>query len=104
MPLVFGKPTHPSSSSSGRTTSSATSRASAKSVPGCGSRSTRSSSGRSVSAQRDGHGWKVTVPRLAAHATVASSTTCSASAVLPDGNVTWQVPIQSGRWDGARFW
>ena len=46
-----------SSASSSRATS-ATRRASANVVPGCGSRSSRSSSGWSTSGRRTGHGWK----------------------------------------------
>ena len=37
------------------------------SCPGCGSRSMRSSSGRSTSLRRTGHGWKVSVPMCAHH-------------------------------------
>ena len=46
----------------------------------------RSSSGWSTSVARACHGWKVTVPRLAAQATSAAEVTQSASADRPEGN------------------
>ena len=58
LPEVFGQPVQPISASVSRTTT-ATCFASPKSVPGCGSMSIRSSSGRSTSARRDGHGMEV---------------------------------------------
>ena len=63
LPEVFGQPTKPISSSTSRTTP-ATRFASAKSVPGCGSTSIRSSSGLSTCARREGHGWKSIVPEV----------------------------------------
>jgi hypothetical protein len=55
-PLDFGQPTSPASSSTPRSSYAART-ASAKSVPGCGSRSIRSWSTFSVSGRRVGHGW-----------------------------------------------
>ena len=66
--------------------------------------SMRSSSGRSTSRRRDGHGWKSTTARFAAQATWAGSVTQSSSACLPEGNVTRATSIQSGRFSGTRFW
>ncbi len=86
LPDVFGKPTSPSSSSSSRATP-ATRTASVKVVPGCGSRSMRSSSGRSTSSRRTGHGWKVSVPMCAHHTGTAISVGQISSAVRPDGKV-----------------
>ena len=103
LPDVFGQPTKPISSSTSWTTP-ATVFASAKSVPGCGSTSIRSSSGLSTCARREGHGWKSIVPRFAAQATCASSVMHSSSAWRPDGNVTRATSIHSGRPSGTRFW
>ena len=64
----------------------ATRAASAKSVPGCGSRSMRSSSGCSTSSRRTGHGWNVMVPICAAQAATAGSVGQTSSATRPDGN------------------
>ena len=47
----------------------------------------RNSSGCSVSARRDGHGWNTIVPRLAAQTTAAISVTHSSSACRPLGKV-----------------
>ena len=79
-----------------RAASCATRTASAKSVPGCGSRSMRSSSGWSTSSRRTGHGWKVMVPRLRHQATVASSVGATSSAVRPDGNAMCAVSTHVG--------
>jgi hypothetical protein len=73
-------------------------------VPGCGSRSIRSSSGWSTSSARVCHGWNVTVPRLAAQATSAGDVTHRASAERPDGNVIRAVRTHSGAYFGNRFW
>ena len=103
LPDVFGQPVQPISASVSRTTA-ATRFPSSNDVPGCGSMSIRSSSGLSTSARRDGHGWKSTTARFAAHATWAISVTQSSSAWRPDGNVTVATSIQSGRFAGTRFW
>ena len=66
--------------------------------------SIRSSSGCSVSARREGQGWKSITARFAAHATWASSVTQSSSAWRPEGNVTRAASIHSGRFSGTRFW
>ena len=91
-PDVLGHPTRPASSSTSCSTA-ATATASAKSVPGCGSRSMRSSSGRSGSARRTGQGWKSNVPMFAAHSRTAGSVGQNASAVRPLGNVTRAVSV-----------
>ena len=59
-----------------------------KATPGCGSRSTRSSSGWSTSSRRTGHGLRSRHPRFTAHTRWAASTGHSSSAVRPLGNVT----------------
>ena len=64
----------------------------------------RSSSGRSVSARRECHGWNSTVDICTAQATLASSVTHSSSAVRPDGNRTCTVSTHGGAPDGSRFW
>ena len=102
-PDVFGQPVHPISASTSRT-SAATRFPSAKDVPGCGSMSIRSSSGRSTWLRREGHGWKSTTARFAAHATCATSVTHSSSACRPDGKVTRATSTHSGRFSGTRFW
>ena len=43
-------------------------------------------------------------PRLITQASAASSVTTTSSAVRPEGNRSSTVPIQSGRFSGARFW
>src|SRR5437879_5621515 len=43
-------------------------------------------------------------PRFTTQARPAASSTTTSSAVLPDGNVSSAVRIQSGRLSGARFW
>src|SRR3569833_4293195 len=70
-PEVFGQPSMPNSCSSSRTYNT-THTASEKSVPGCGSRSMRIWSGCSTLPLDTGHGWKVSVPRLAHHAPTAT--------------------------------
>ena len=85
-PEVFGYPTRPAEESTSRTTCAAAT-ACAKSVPGWGSRSMRSSSGLSTADRRTGHGWNTTVPICAAHATCARSTGHSSSAGRPLGKV-----------------
>ena len=82
----------------------ATRAASAKSVPGCGSRSMRSSSGWSTSWRRLGQGWNVIAPIWAAHATVAISVGHISSAVRPDGKVTVADSTYSGAPLIIRFW
>jgi hypothetical protein len=64
----------------------------------------RSSSGRSVSARRECHGWNSTVDICTAHTTLPSSVTHSSSAVRPDGNRTSTVSTHSGAPFGNRFW
>ncbi len=102
-PEVFGHPSMPSSCSSARRCG-ATRAASANPVPGCGSRSMRSWSGDSVSAEVTGHGWKVSVPRFAAQATTASSVGHTSSADRPLGKPMRAVRTQSGAPFGTRFW
>ena len=102
-PDVLGVPSSPCSDSSSRTWG-ATRAASEKSVPGCGSRSIRIWSGESTSSPSTGHGWNVSVPRLAAHATTASSLGATSSAVRPLGNVMRAVFTYSGAPCGTRFW
>ena len=68
LPDVFGQPTYPISASTSRTIA-ATALPSPKSVPGWGSMSIRSSSGCSVSARREGQGWKSITAKFAAQAT-----------------------------------
>ena len=91
-------------SSSVSPTTAATRLPSANVVPGCGSTSIRSSSGRSTSARRDGHGWKSTTARFAAQTTCATSVTHNSSAWRPEGNVTRAASTHSGRFSGMRFW
>ena len=79
-PEVFGQPTAPSSSSTSWATW-ATRRTRSKSQSGIGSRSMRHSSGCSVSARREFHGWNSTVDICTAQITLASSVTQSSSAV-----------------------
>ncbi len=102
-PEVFGHPRSPCSSRTARS-SCATRTESRKSVPGCGSRSIRSSSTWSVSERRTGHGWKVRQPRFAAHSTAAGSVGQISSADRPLGKAIRAVGSQSGRPFGARFW
>ena len=61
----------------------ATRAASAKSVPGCGSRSMRSSTGSSVSAAREAQGWKTTVFICTAHTAAAASVRTSCGCRRP---------------------
>ena len=63
----------------------------------------RSSSGRSTSARRTGHGWKSNVPRFAAQASTAGSVGHTSSAVRPDGNVIRAVCTHSGAPLGIRL-
>ena len=74
-----------------------------KVVPGCGSRSMRSSSGWSLSPLRVGHGWKVIVPICAHQATVARLATQTSSAVRPLGKVTRVVSTYDGAPLGTRL-
>ena len=101
-PDVFGNPRIPCSSSTSLTVI-ATSRTVSKPTPSDGSRSTRSSSGRSRSARRTGHGFQSMLLRFVAHTRCAASTGTSSVALRPEGNVTVAVCSHSG---GActRFW
>ena len=87
LPVVFGSATMPSSSSNAFTSCAAT-RASSNVVPGCGSRSMRSSSACSGSSASDGHTWKPRHPRFTAHAMCARSSATSARDVVPFGVLT----------------
>ncbi len=102
-PEVFGKPSSACSSSTSRTPS-ATSRTSSNGTPGPGSRSTRSSSGRSRSVRLTGHGFQSITPRLTPHTRCAASFGTSSRAWRPLGNVTVAVSIHSGALSGTRFW
>ena len=102
-PSSSGSAVMPSSSNSART-SCATTRASSKSVPGCGSRSMRSSSACRGSSARAGHTWKPRQPRFTAHAMCARSAITSARDVVPFGVLTIVVSSQSGALSGTRFW
>ncbi|MBA8952147.1 hypothetical protein HNR61_003787 [Actinomadura namibiensis] len=73
-------------------------------VPGCGSRSIRSSSGWSGRSPRTAHGWNVSVPRFAAQAITAGSVGMTSSAVRPLGKVIFAVGTHSGAPLGTRFW
>src|SRR3954471_20137849 len=101
-PEVFGQPSMPNSCSSSRTCG-ATQTASPKSVPGCGSRSMRIRSGCSTSPLLTGHGWKVSVPRLAHQATTATESGAISSAVRPLGKVMCAVGTQLGAFFVTRF-
>jgi hypothetical protein len=68
-----------------------------------GSRSTRSSSGWSRSARREGCGLKSMTPRFTAQTRCAASLATSSSAVRPDGNATVAVCSHSGMLFGTRF-
>src|SRR5229473_5557326 len=102
-PEVFGQPVSPKSASTSRATS-ATARICGHSMPGTGSRSTRSSSGWSRSEASTGCGFRSMQPRLTTQASPAASRSTTSSAVRPDGKLSSTVSIQSGRDDGARFW
>ena len=104
LPDVFGNPRQPSSARTSRALAAATSMTSWKSVPGCGSRSMRSSSGWSTSTRRTGHGWKVIVFCCAHQATVASSVGHTSSAVRPLGKVMCAVSTHGGAPLLMRFW
>ncbi len=95
-PLVFGQPRRPVSSSSAFT-SRATRCTSDHATPGPGSRSTRSSSGCSRSAERTGCGCSSRQPRLTIQARPAASSTTNSSAVRPEGNDRVTVRSQGGR-------
>ena len=71
-------------------------RAWSKPVPGCGSRSMRSSSACSGSSARCGQTWKPRHARLTAHATCATSAATSARDVVPLTVLTVVVSSQSG--------
>ena len=94
-PEVLGNPTRPWSVSTSPT-ASATRRTQSHGTSGWGSRSTRSSSGRSRSARRTGHGLKSMTPRLTAHARCAASLGHSSVAVRPLGKLTVAVWSHSG--------
>ena len=64
----------------------------------------RSSSGLSTAPQRTGHGWKVSVPRLAHQATTATESGAISSAVRPLGKVMCAVGTHGGAFLGTRFW
>ncbi len=85
-PDVFGKPRRPCSSSTSRTPS-ATSRTSENGTSGCGSRSTRSSSGWSRSLRRTAHGFQSITPRLTPQTRCAASFGTSSRAWRPLGKV-----------------
>ena len=103
-PDVFGQPVAPSSSSTSRATI-ATRRTVSKPHSGIGSRSMRHSSGRSVSARREFHGWNSTVDICTAQITLAISVTQSSSAVrLYLGKCTRTVSSHGGAPAGTRFW
>ncbi|CAM5643965.1 hypothetical protein SANTM175S_05944 [Streptomyces antimycoticus] len=57
-----------------------------------------------MSPRRTGHGWKVRLPRFAAHTTAAVSVGQISSACRPLGKEIRPVGIHSGRFFGARFW
>ena len=95
-PDVFGQPTSPTASSASRQTS-ATSRICGHSMPGTGSRSTRSSSGWSRSSARTGCGFRSMQPRLTTQASPAGSSRTISSAVRPDGKGQLGGPDPVGR-------
>lgn len=103
-PEVFGQPTAPSSSSTSCATR-ATRRTRPNPQSGIGSRSIRHSSGRSVSARREFHGWNSTVDICTAHTTSASFVTHNSSACrLYRGKCTRTVSNHGGAPCGTRFW
>ena len=102
-PDVFAHPVSPKSASTDRDTS-ATATICGHSMPGTGSRSTRSSSGWSRSDARTGCGFRSMQPRLATQTSPAASRSTTSSATRPDGKLSCAVSIQSGRFSGARFW
>ena len=77
LPLVLIQAVSPASARTSRS-AGATAAASANPVPGCGSRSIRSSTGLSVFAVSDAHGWKTIVFICAAHTAwaISVSTSC----------------------------
>ena len=82
MPLVFTNVVSPASASTSRI-AGATAAASAKPVPGWGSRSMRSSTGLSVFAVSDAHGWNTIVFICTAHTAVAISVRMSCGCRRP---------------------
>jgi hypothetical protein len=102
-PEVLGQPVSPKSASTSRATS-ATDTICGHSMPGTGSRSTRSSSGWSRSSASTGCGFRSMQPRLTTQARPAASRSTTSSAVRPEGKRSSAVSIQSGRLSGARFW
>ena len=102
-PEVLGQPVRPWSARTSRVTI-ATLRTSAQGTPGPGSRSTRSSSGCSVSSPRMGCGLRSIHPRLTTHTSAAAFETTTSSAVRPDGKESSTVRTYSGTEAGARFW
>src|SRR6476661_8356065 len=101
-PVVLGWPSIPSSSSSARV-SVAASLTMARSTPGEGSRSIRSSSVWSGSAARYGHTCRPMQPRFTAHTMWATSAATSACEGVPLGVCTVVVCSQSGAFLGTRF-
>ena len=97
-----GSATSPWSSSTALATR-ATSMIWVHSMPGTGSRSTRSSSGWSRSLARIGCGLRSMQPRLATQASPAGSSSTISLADRPDGKFSSTVCSHSGRFSGARF-
>ena len=64
----------------------------------------RSSSGRSTSVRRTGHGWKVSVPICAHQTGTAISVGQISAALRPDGKATVTLSTYSGAPLGTRFW
>ena len=101
-PLVFGNPTRSASSNTERSSWAARA-ASAKSVPGCGSRSIRSWSTFSVSVRSPAMGGNGVCRDLPSRRWLRARSQTS-SAVRPDGKAMVTVSTQSGMpFDGARF-
>src|SRR3990172_2934880 len=92
-PDVFGQPTTPTASSAAWATI-ATSRICAHSMPGTGSRSTRSSSGWSMSSALTGWGLRSMQPRFTIHAKPAASSTTISSAVRPGEGVPDKIQLR----------
>ena len=84
LPEVLAHGVNPSSVINSRSAFAA-STTSANPMPGCGSRSIRSSSGLSLSSARTGHGWKVMVFIWMAQMAVAISSITSCGCRRPDG-------------------
>ena len=73
-------------------------------MPGCGSRSRRSSSATSASSPTYGQTWNPRHARLTAQTTWARSARTSAREVVPFGVETIAVSSHSGAFSGTRFW